>query len=198
MRSTQARDAWHAVLFYEDDQRLSQLVVDFIASPNVDDRAIVVCTEAHWSMFSTRLSTSGHDVERELADGRITVLDARSTLSCFVRDEQPDEALFRAAIEPLVRSQADRKCGRVLVYGEMVDLLCQDGMVDAALTLEQFWNGLHQETPFWLLCGYFYRPLRSRPVDLKRICGAHTHVIHLTRVPVAAHECRTSSKDEGI
>ena len=178
MRETGIREAWHAALFYEDAERLSRCVSDYVGSSiSAGGQAVVVCTPHHWSLVRAQLRTSGHDVEDALVQGRLKLLDARSTLSRFLCGRELDRERFREAIEPAVRSF--RTSRRVLVYGEMVDLLCQDGNAQAALELEQLWNELHKTVPFWLLCGYLYPPLRGRSTELKRVCGAHTHVIRM-------------------
>ncbi|HET6333542.1 MAG TPA: MEDS domain-containing protein [Polyangiales bacterium] len=188
------RDAWHGVQFYDDDQQLCASVSDYLAAGFVaGDALMVVSTPEHWSAFSDRLQATGHDVDGARAEGQLVTLDARETLSRFVRDSMPDESLFRATLEPQIVRCTHEKVGRLRIYGEMVDLLWRDGNTLAALLLEQQWNGLHQTGSFWLFCGYVSEPFELRSTDVQDICGAHTHVIQ-TRVGSAKRSSGVTSR----
>jgi len=65
----------------------------------------------------------------------------------------PDAAGFWRTISPLIR-QANQSGQPVHVFGEMVSVLWDSGLVDAAIELEAMWNELGSHYPFTLLCGY--------------------------------------------
>jgi hypothetical protein len=115
----------------------------------------------------------GCPVADTIAQGRLVALDAATTLASFLRDE-PDPALFEEHVGTLVSRLA--KMGRLHVYGEMVDLLAEQGRLDTAHTLEQLWNKLAAAESFTLLCGYasaHFGDARDAEA-LHRICRAHT------------------------
>ena len=69
----------------------------------------------------------------------------------------------------------------VRAYGEMVALLWDDGLVNAAIQLEAMWNELGQAHPFSLLCGY---PAGSVTRDgyldaFAAVCRLHREVVGL-------------------
>ena len=68
---------------------------------------------------------------------------------------------------------------RAAIFGEMVALLWAEGKTDAAIRLEQLWNGLAQTKSFSLFCAY---PMGSfnREEDaglLLKVCHEHSAVI---------------------
>ena len=88
--------------------------------------------------------------------------------------DRPDPLMFKSNVGDLI----ERLClGRVpcpiRVYGEMVDLLWQEGNSDGAIRLEILWNQLASAYEFSLLCGYamghFYKETTRN--------GAGIHVI---------------------
>ncbi len=98
-------------------------------------------------------------------------------LAAFMVDGMPDATLFKthvpAAIDRLCRGRKD--C-TIRAYGEMVDVLWQDGLTAAAIRLEMLWNQLAMTHDFSLLCGYamgnFYKD-----AGMRDICDQHSHVI---------------------
>ena len=74
--------------------------------------------------------------------------------------DRSDPAGFWQAISPMLR-QAARPGGRFRVFGEMVSLLWDASLTDAAIEVEAMWNELGAQYPFSLLCAY---PAHRRPV----------------------------------
>jgi len=71
----------------------------------------------------------------------------------FMVADWPDPAGFWQAISPLLRQAA--KAGQpVRVLGEMVSLVWNAGLIDAAVELEVLRNELGVQYPFSLLCAY--------------------------------------------
>ena len=95
----------------------------------------------------------------------------------FMVADWPDPAGFWQAISPLLRQAA--KTGQpVRVFGEMVSLLWDAGLIDAAVELEVLWNELGVQYPFSLLCAHPGQPAaRAHQLDaLTEVCHAHTQV----------------------
>ena len=184
--------ARHYVQFYEDEGYLYEVVADFLKTGvQAREPAIVIATESHRAGFWRALKARDVDVERESAEGHLTLLDAGATLSLFMRVGLPDRTLFRGALAPVI--EAGKRSGeRVRAYGEMVDVLWRAGNSQGALRLEQLWNELAETHEFSLLCAYvmgnFYRA--SHQADIAQICAAHTHV-----APAESYQLGADSDD---
>ncbi|HEU4408278.1 MAG TPA: ATP-binding protein [Polyangiaceae bacterium] len=171
----------HTVQFYEDDDFLDDSVARFLGAGLVAGEPLVVIgTRARGEALCRRLEASSFDVERARAAGELTLVDARAVLATIMKGGLPDEAAFREVVGGcLERAGAGRPGGRVRVYGEMVDLLCQAGHHEAALRLESWWNALADARPFRLLCAYrldgFGRSEHAGPFG--RVCDAHERAL---------------------
>jgi hypothetical protein len=169
----------HVVLFYQDEQELPVRVSEHLF-PAVTDgggAAIVVATPDHRRSFAEHLADAGVDVAEARARGSYLELDASETIRGFMVGDLPDPAGFWEVISPLLR-QAARAGQPVRVFGEMVSLLWDAGLVNAAIEVEVMWNELGDQHPFSLLCAYPARPVTcSHYLDaLTEVCRAHTEV----------------------
>jgi len=113
-----------------------------------------------------------------IAEGRLTVLDAPLTLRSFMRNGAPDPRLFAATLcEAVGRLCAESK-DNLRIYGEMVEILAEEGNLRGAEELEELWNQLGARESFTLLCGYssahFAAPNAGKA--LEEICRKHTRV----------------------
>jgi hypothetical protein len=114
----------HVVLFYRDEQELTERVTRYLL-PAIQDGGVAIT-----------VATPDH--------------------------RRPDPAGFWQAVSPVLRQAA--KAGRpVRVFGEMVALLWQAGLTDAAVEVEAMWNELGAQYPFSLLCAYPAQPAGLRP-----------------------------------
>ncbi|HJQ39278.1 MAG TPA: ATP-binding protein [Thermoanaerobaculia bacterium] len=163
----------HAVQFYERDDFLCDRVAHFVAEGlGAGEPALIIATDDHRGAVLAQLRGRGCDL------GRVTFFDARETLEKFMSGAMPDEQKFYAIIGDAVSRRANGG-GRIRAYGEMVDLLWRDGKPDAAIRLEELWNGLANHHDFSLLCAY---PMSNflREADagaFQDICATHSHVI---------------------
>ncbi|MCP3143978.1 ATP-binding protein [Pyxidicoccus xibeiensis] len=175
-----ARDA-HVVQLYEDESFLFDVLEQYLAGGlRAGEPSVIIASEAHRQALRQRLAAAGVDVEAACATGQLTLLDARQTLSRFMVDGRPDWERFKDVVGGVLeRSRAAGNGARVRAYGEMVDLLWQDGLPDAAAELEELWNDLARLHAFSLLCTYalgtFGEAGHERP--FRDVCRAHTHVI---------------------
>ena len=147
------------------------------------DRLVVIATEPHTNGFLDRADPS--ELERARDEQRITVLDARATLSRLIVGDMPDPLRFRNFVAELMDSAPGDFPGSPLrAYGEMVDLLTREGNVDAAIRLEQLWHSVLEESSFSLLCAYRMDSfLGENDSDrLLDVFAAHSHVIPTERV----------------
>jgi anti-sigma regulatory factor (Ser/Thr protein kinase) len=135
----------------------------------------VVATEAHRRAFSRRLVAAGTSVADAERRGSLILLDARATLDQFFDGSRSDADEYDAVIGGLVRGAAGS--GRpVRVYGEMVAVLWEAGLVTAALELEDLWNDLGRRVTFTLLCGYPNDAAEAGFEAISQVCAAHSAV----------------------
>jgi MEDS: MEthanogen/methylotroph, DcmR Sensory domain len=171
----------HVVLFYQDQEDLAERVSMYLLEAVLDDAvAIVVATPDHHRSFAERLADAGVDVAAARARGSYLAIDADETIRGFMVAGGPDPAGFWRVISPLLRPAAT--AGRpIRVFGEMVSLLWDAGLVDAAIEVEVMWNELAGQHPFSLLCAYPQQSVScAHHLDaLTEVCRVHTEVIGL-------------------
>ena len=167
----------HVVLFYRDEQELTERTGEYLfPAIQAGGVAIVVATPEHRRSFERYLADAGDDAAAAGARGYLA-LDASETMRGFMVADRPDPAGFWQAISPMLRQAA--QAGRpVRVFGEMVSLLWDAGLIDAAIEVEAMWNELGAQYQFCLLCAYPARPaVCAHQLDaLTEVCRAHTQV----------------------
>lgn len=175
----QTKDAhYHAVRFYEDDTSLARIVAEFLHEGfDGGSPGIVVATARLRTAIIRELTDRSLDVAALQHSHDLVLLDARETSSTFMIDGRPDARKFKDQMCHLIQGACgDRPGCRVRIFGQMVDVLWQDGERDAAIQLELLWNQLAHTEAFSLLCGYaighFYKD-----ANFDEICGQHSHVI---------------------
>jgi len=150
----------HVVDFYASVADLTQRACSYLAHALDEGAAVViVATPAHLQAFGELLAARGVDLAAARAEGRLLSADAARTLSRFVVDGAIDEGRFEEVVGGLLRSAAAGG-RRIAAYGEMVQLLWEQGEVGGALELETCWNRLAGSQPFSLYCAY-----RSESID---------------------------------
>lgn len=171
----------HDVQFYDSDDFLFGSVSEYLATGvRLGQPIVVIATGAHRKGYREAMRLRGANPE-ELTEGRDAVwLDARETLAAFMEGGQPNQELFDATVGRVFEAlRRNRPYVMVRAHGEMVDILWREGKADAALALEQLWNGLASRHSFSLLCTYSRQTL-SKVVQVdgvERICGCHARVL---------------------
>jgi signal transduction histidine kinase len=173
----------HVVQFYGEDGFLLDELSRFIGTAlGAGEAAVVIATEEHREGLAQRLKAWGLDTAKAVAQGRYVALDASQTLAKIMLGGWPDSARFAEVVGGVlaqVRAAANVEPGHVVAFGEMVALLWAEGKPDAAVRLEQLWNGLAQSHSFSLRCAYpmssFYR--EEHGDLLLKICAEHSDVI---------------------
>ena len=174
MRGTVSSE--HLVQLFDETESLIAGVSTFLFDAwNKGEHLLVVARAAHWALTADELQARGCPVPRLIADGRLVVLDAATTLATFMVNEDPDPAKFRASIGDLVSRVCAESEHGVAAYGEMVDILAAQRKFQAAEQLEALWNELSQTCSFRLLCGYSAIHFGDERTDahLRGICAAH-------------------------
>jgi signal transduction histidine kinase len=177
----------HIVQFYENDEFVGEVLSHFIGvGLSRGDAAVVIAAEPRRRRLLKHLVDEGFNVEAARRAGLLTVLDARQTLDRLLTDGRPDTQRFNQTVGGMLQQSASiGHRGAVRVYGEMVNLLCEDGNSNAALELEQLWSDLTSRHSFSLLCAYdianFHRA--ADDVTFQQVCRAHTDVIPTESYP---------------
>jgi hypothetical protein len=169
---------YHAVRFYDSEKSLAHIVAEFFCDQLAAGQpAIVVASPAQRAAIVRELVARGVDVVRLQRSGDFILLDAEETLTVFMRNGKPDAERFTARMYEVIRTARRGRIACTLrIYGQMVDILWQNGQHDAAIRLEVLWNQLANTEAFSLLCGYamghFYKD-----ANFDEICRQHTHLV---------------------
>jgi hypothetical protein len=165
----------HVVQFYGRDEELAERVVAHLLGALTEGgAAVVIATAAHRRAFEARLRQAGVDLDAAADRDAYLVLDAAELVGEFMAGDQLDGAGFRREIGALI--EAASAGGRpVRAYAEMVAMLWDAGLVNAAVQLETRWNELRREYAFSLFCGYPARTVTQgdRPDAFAEVCRLH-------------------------
>jgi PAS domain S-box-containing protein len=171
----------HFVQLYERDAYLIETVSDLVADGLAGgDGVVVLATKPHREEIERLLRQRGLDLDSPGKRDQYVALDAAETISRFIVDEWPDKERFEDLIGNTISLASGENSRRqVRAFGEMVALLWADGKRDAAIRLEELWNGLARKLSFSLCCAY---PLALLGSDVEgaaftRICTEHSWVI---------------------
>jgi hypothetical protein len=161
----------HIVQTYQDPAFLAEAVADYLGTGLArGEAAIIIARPSHSEVFLQKLAGAG-------APSQILVLDAEQTLARLMAGGMPQWNAFREVIGGLI-AQVRLQYPAVRAYGEMVDLLWQEGKRDAAIRLEEYWNELGRLQTFSLFCAYAMDVLDPAAyAGLQSVCKAHTHFI---------------------
>ena len=167
--------------FYENDAELTETVADFLAEGLVSSQPlIVIATAARRQSLLARLRSKGFDLEYLRRAGRFVLLDARETLTQILDGGSPDPRKFNSHVGAVVeRTRRDSGHATVRAFGEMVDLLWQEGNTAGAIRLEELWNELGARCALSLLCAYAAGPsyVMADEDAVEEVRRQHTHVI---------------------
>ena len=188
----------HAVQVYTELDELAPSVASFLdAGFRVGEPALVIATGAHWEAFLAELERLGSSVRDVEAKGLLDHRDAAETLATFMDGEVPSSDRFEETVGGILDAVAARFPEQtVRAYGEMVDILFQQGHRAAAIAVEELWNRLLESRKCALLCAYELDifDLDAQTSVLPEIVRTHTHprpVTDTARLGSAVHEALT-------
>lgn len=167
----------HGVRFYNDSNGLCRSAADFLGDGLAARQPVVmIATPAHRALILEELRQRGFAVGDLIERSEFAVHDPQTTLASFMTLDEPDAVRFAATMKAIIASVSKRRedC-TVRAYGEMVNLLWQDGNSHGAIRLEMLWNKLASDCAFSLLCGYAMGHFYKEAGDLRRVCELHTH-----------------------
>lgn len=172
-------DGDHLVQFYRDDQHLAETVTNYIAPALLDgEAAIIVATEGHLLQFEKGLKDLHINTSLMRLTGQLMMFEACATLNQFMINGMPDPVKFHEVIGTTL-TQMRSRFSNVRAYGEMVNILWNEGNVYGTIELEKLWGELLENKNFTLLCAYAIDTLSEEKlgVAFKEVCQCHTHVI---------------------
>jgi hypothetical protein len=190
---TEPLDVGHVVQFYGHEEELTDRVAGYLlAALQRDGVAVVIATAAHRRAFEARLRQAGVDLAAAGRSGSYLALDASDTVRVLMPGGRLDRDAFDRVVGGLIR-RAGQQGRPVRAYGEMVTLLWEAGLVNAAVQLEELWDALGLRHAFSLFCGY---PASSVSGDghleaFAEVCRLHRSVVGGWPAPAALGATRT-------
>jgi len=170
----------HGVAFYSDERQFSDGVGEFLRLALTSGRAaIVIATEAHRQALLRRLLEYGVDVSSAIESGKYIALDAATTLATFMVNGMPDPSRFVTRFGDLAMNIAKPENIRhrgISLFGEGVQLLWEQGNLDAVLQVEHLCQRVTSRYDIEILCGYcVWRVPGGMELDtFERICREHS------------------------
>ena len=179
---TDPLDVGHVVQFYRHEEELADRVAGYLRDALLGDGvAVVIATAAHRRAFEARLTRAGADLAAAVGNGTYLALDANDTVHALMAGGRLDGDRLDRVVGGLIR-HAGRRAGfrgPIRAYGEMVAVLWEAGLVNAAVQLEEMWDSLSVRHSFSLLCGY---PASTVSADghlaaFAEVCRLHRSVV---------------------
>jgi MEDS: MEthanogen/methylotroph, DcmR Sensory domain len=169
----------HLVFPCTDDRSIVDAITIFASAGLENEEAVVlVATEDHCTRVIARLEGEGFNTRALQRSNQLICAKASDTLSRFMVNGAPDEALFRDAVTEIVtRAKSSGVTGQprnVRAFGEMVSLLWRVDVAVAA-RLEELWNNVIEEHQLALLCTYSLDGTHSHGALPECLVGAHSH-----------------------
>jgi hypothetical protein len=171
----------HIVQLYQDQQFLNRAVCRFAAGAIANGEGVIlVPTAAHWEAFRPRLEAEGVNIKDAQARGQLTVVDADELLPRFMRDAMPDAPVFLGlAADVISKARGRDRYPKVRWWGEMVNVLWEQGNVAASMSLEDQFDRLAKHHEIAIFCSFvmdnFNSEVHSRL--LPRLGQNHSHLI---------------------
>lgn len=171
----------HIVQLYQDQDFLNRAVCRFAAGAIANGEGVIlVPTAEHWDAFRPRLEAEGVDVKAAQTRGQLSVVDADELLPTFMRDAMPDAPVFLGlAGEVIAQARGGGRYAKVRWWGEMVNVLWEQGNVAASMSLEDQFDRLAHDQEIAIFCSFvmdnFNSEVHSRM--LPRLGQNHSHLI---------------------
>jgi hypothetical protein len=171
----------HIVQLYQDQDFLNRAVCRFAAGAIANGEGVIlVPTAAHWEAFHPRLEAEGVDVKAAQSRGQLTVVDADECLPNFMKNAMPDAPVFLGlAADVISKARDGGRYPKVRWWGEMVNILWEQGNVAASMDLEDQFDRLAHHHEIAIFCSFvmdnFNSEVHSRM--LPRLGQNHSHLI---------------------
>jgi len=145
----------HFAQLQRDSQALTEPVTLYVETGlRRGNGVVVIATRENTERLLASLRKSDLKWGKFLKSGQLELHDAELMLRKFMRDDMPDWDDFRRALSAVFERVRAFGRGTTRTYGELVNVLWQEGKQEAAIRLEEFWNELARLYPFSLFCSY--------------------------------------------
>jgi len=172
------RHGRHEATIYSDDGGLLDGFSQFIANAlKAGCAAIVVASDSHREALLPRLHAYGLSVVSAIDEGRYISLDVQDVISQFMVEGMPDASQFFRVAGDLINGVAiGAMSERVQVAAECAPRLWAQGMLEAAIRLEELCNQLLTRYAVDIMCGYTLRGFHEEQgrQTFERICAEHS------------------------
>jgi hypothetical protein len=161
----------HSAQLYRDERFLIASIASFIrVGLDLNETVLVIVTAQHRKQLYTTLT------DKVLGDDKLRFFDTTDFLALFMVEDWPNESLFMQGMETILGRTG--KIGQVRVFGEAVDVLCQEGKAVAALRLEELGNILARTHHCSVLCAYSLSTMfeKADSETRTRVCQLHQEV----------------------
>ncbi|MCW3075933.1 MAG: hypothetical protein JWO32_542 [Bacteroidetes bacterium] len=168
----------HLVQIYENDSVFLNTLEGFAGTGFINQESvIIIATAGHLKQLNDRLLKHGFNLNGMIKTGQYIPVDAQEALDLFMKNEMPDEDLFRKNILKLI-NKATKGGRKVRASGEMVNMLMEAGNESGTIELEKLWDKLCAEKKLCLLCSYSSSALKTHSAyATQEICGCHSNII---------------------
>ena len=171
----------HIVQLYQDQEFLNRAVCRFAAAAIANGEGVIlVPTAAHWDAFRPRLESQGVNVKAAQERGQLSVVDADTLLPQFMNNAMPDAPVFLGlAADVIARARGAGEYPKVRWWGEMVNILWEQGNTAASMNLEDQFDRLAHDQDIAIFCSFvmdnFDGDVHTRM--LPRLGESHSHLI---------------------
>jgi len=170
----------HFAQLHRDKDGLSASVSLFVETGlRRGNPVVVIATPEHAELFLDNMRDNDLDPTLFQKAGQLVMLNAYTCLSSFMRGEMPSWEDFRQAVGGVLERVRASGRGTTRAYGEMVNVLWQEGKSAAAIRLEEYWNELARLYPFSLFCSYMLDPQHDQTYNgpVEEIGRCHSDII---------------------
>ncbi|SFD97074.1 MEDS domain-containing protein [Nitrosomonas sp. Nm166] len=173
----------HIVQICQNEISQVEILTQYIQEGLLNDEAVIVIAKtALRKAVLSKLDTLGFNMQALKNKDQVKFFDAEFLLSDLLLNGVLEEEAFQKFVALPVQA-AKLKYGKVRAFGEMVDVLWQNGRHDSAVQLEGLWSDLCKKEELNLLCTYLLTSLDPNSYDqsLEHICKCHTHLVPMSR-----------------
>jgi len=169
----------HLIQFYNGEDSLFDAISSFILPSffSNEHAAVIVATKAHLEALDLYLRQQNLVPELLRKREQMFLAPAEAILKQLMPNGKVEEKIFFDFFTPLFQ-QLQTRYPRLLVYGELVNILCEDGEHEQAHELEEVWESFLEGKDAALLCGYNLNVFANDGLEdvFQRICRSHSHV----------------------
>jgi len=169
----------HLIQFYNGEESLFDAISSFILPSffSSEHAAVIVATKAHLEALDLYLRQQNLVPELLRKREQMFLAPAELILEQLMPRGVIEEQIFFDYFGPLFQ-KLQKRYPRLLVYGELVNILCENGEHEKAHELEEVWESFLAGKDAALLCGYNLNVFSSDGLEdvFQRICRSHSHV----------------------